>query len=116
VHEDYGGINNSDLLTMLSDHLSSLKPPVPRPICLYLLFCCFNKAHLFRSPQPPIAADKGLLANYKLNVSDALNVLPKLSAGLDINVKFTGYQQPFLSFVSLHFLFFSFCCFVWGQH
>jgi hypothetical protein len=37
-----------------------------------------------------IAADKGLLANYKQNVSDALKVLPKLSAGLDINVKFTG--------------------------
>ncbi len=40
--------------------------------------------------QPLIAADKGLLANYKQNVNDALKVLPKLSAGLDINVKFTG--------------------------
>ncbi len=40
--------------------------------------------------QPLIAADKGLLANYKQNVNDALKVLPKLSAGLDINAKFTG--------------------------
>lgn len=69
VHADYGGINNSDLLTMLSDYLSSLKPP------------------------PLIAADKGLLANYKQNVNDALKVLPKLSAGLDINVKFTGIKD-----------------------
>jgi hypothetical protein len=51
---------------------------------------CFAYDLSCRLVQPLIAADKGLLANYKQNVSDALKVLPKLSAGLDINVKFTG--------------------------
>lgn len=69
LHEDYGGIESSQLLDMLSNYLCSLKPPAP------------------------IASDPGLTANYQQNISDALKVLSQLAAGLDINVKFTGIRD-----------------------
>ncbi|XP_064257845.1 ceramide synthase 2 isoform X1 [Passer domesticus] len=41
----------------------------------------------------PLDSSEGLQLNFQQNISDTMTVLPKLSTGLDVNVRFTGVSD-----------------------
>ncbi|NWX11035.1 MINY1 hydrolase, partial [Caloenas nicobarica] len=45
------------------------------------------------STQPPREPSEGLQLNFQQNINDTMTVLPKLSTGLDVNVRFTGVSD-----------------------
>ena len=37
-------------------------------------------------------ADEAVILNYQQNMHDAISIMYKLQTGIDVNVKFTGYE------------------------
>ena len=46
--------------------------------------------------------DEAVILNYQQNMHDAISIMYKLQTGIDVNVKFTGYEKFFCYFDSLH--------------
>lgn len=54
-------------------------------------------------PTGPLEGENGALLNIEQNIHDAIEVLPKLETGLDVNIRFTGiadfeYTQEYVIF------------------
>ena len=47
-------------------------------------------------------ANEAVILNYQQNMHDAISIMYKLQTGIDVNVKFTGYEKLFCYFDSFH--------------
>ncbi|NXP53082.1 MINY1 hydrolase, partial [Heliornis fulica] len=65
-------------------------PPQKEVITAEELMAHLGDCVLSAQPREP---SEGLQLNFQQNISDAMTVLPKLSTGLDVNVRFTGVSD-----------------------
>ncbi|NXW93300.1 MINY1 hydrolase, partial [Alopecoenas beccarii] len=78
-------------LSPTSAHFQVKLPPQKEVITAEELMAHLGDCIL--STQPPREPSEGLQLNFQQNINDTMTVLPKLSTGLDVNVRFTGVSD-----------------------
>lgn len=71
LHTDYSNVNNETLISLVADHLLEKNPIV----------------------NPTQSENDPYYENKKARLEDAINILPKLDIGLDVNVRFRGIKD-----------------------